>query len=1137
MKIVADIHLHSYYSRATSKTLNLENLHKWAQLKGVTVVGTGDIAHPGWLAEMREKLQPAEQGLFRLKPELARTMQREVFKACEAPVRFMLAGEISNIYKRHDKVRKVHNVVFMPSFEALEKFQVRLEKIGNIRSDGRPILGLDSRDLLEIVLETDPQGYLIPAHIWTPWFAMLGSMSGFDSVEECFGDLTHHIFALETGLSSDPPMNWRLSILDKYTLVSNSDAHSPPKLMREANLFDTELAYDSIFDALKSGDPSKFLGTLEFFPEEGKYHYDGHRKCRINWDPRTTLAHEGICSECGRKVTVGVMHRVETLADRDPGCGPPKRHPFKSLVPLPEVLAEIHGVGPNSKRVQQSWTFLLTRLGSELHILQDAPFEEIRKYGGEMVEEGIRRMRAGEIHVTAGYDGEFGVIKFFEENERKSYAAQLGLFIENVKVANTLPNEVADPDREVNDPMRLPFKRTKSNMSHETEAEKEAKPDSLAPELDPNQTSAVQHEGSALLISAGPGTGKTRTLTHRVAYLIQERSVNPEQILCLTFTNKAAEEMRKRLLGIVGETRSKHVTVNTFHALGAKILSEHGSYLDLSADTSICGESDCLDLLARIAPSLSQRQRQKYADAIASAKRNLIAATEVGKHHDYDDLTDLGKIYDAYEELKRKQRLFDFGDLLYYPNPLLSDHHSVKSDYQARFPWIFVDEYQDVNFAQYKLLRHLAGPASHLCVIGDPNQAIYGFRGATSEYFKQFAQEYPRARTVHLEKNYRSAQAILAASSQVLDNPCDKSKLWSEIVGEKKLLIYSARTDKAEAEYIVHTIEKMVGGTSYFSIDSGRVTDLQTPTSSFRDFAVLYRLRSQSKVLAEAFDRSGMPFQTAGQIPFHETEPVRTVTNYLWLLLNPHDLHHLQTILNGKFSPFAKATSASLSQALRASDAPWIEIIKTWQTEKSRPGARQKSIQDFMQKIRQFSQALPDLDVVDLVREVAENFTPRKLSAATESARKQVLDKLYSRARPFGRDLRAFLLDLALATEADDVDPRADRVTLSTLHAAKGLEFQTVFIAGCEKGLVPFERENQILNQEEERRLLYVGMTRARHKLILTYARKRLLFGKILQRQPSPFLNDIEVSLRNFQKNEPRKLKIAAPEDEQIKLF
>ncbi|MDD9988678.1 MAG: endonuclease Q family protein, partial [Spirochaetaceae bacterium] len=234
MKLVADLHLHSHYSRATSRDLTCEHLWKWAQLKGVQVVATGDIAHPGWLAEVRDKLDPAEDGLFRLKPDLESAVADEVPPSCRGTVRFVIGGEISNIYKKHDRTRKVHNIVFSPSFETTARLQAELEKIGNIRSDGRPILGLDSRDLLEIVIATGGRCHLIPAHIWTPWFSILGSRSGFDSVEECFADLTPHIFAVETGLSSDPPMNWRVSWLDRYTLISSSDAHSPPKLAREA---------------------------------------------------------------------------------------------------------------------------------------------------------------------------------------------------------------------------------------------------------------------------------------------------------------------------------------------------------------------------------------------------------------------------------------------------------------------------------------------------------------------------------------------------------------------------------------------------------------------------------------------------------------------------------------------------------------------------------------------------------------------------------------------------------------------------------------------------------------------------------------------------------------------------------------
>ena len=442
MDLIADLHIHSHFSRATSKNLTLPHLARWAQVKGVSIVATGDISHPGWLAEMREELEPAEEGLFRLKPEIAAAVAQEVPPACQAPVRFMLGGEISNIYKRHDAVRKVHNVIFAPTLELVERIQQELEKIGNIRSDGRPILGLDSRDLLEIVLDVDPACCLIPAHIWTPWFSMLGSKSGFDTVEECFGDLTSHIFALETGLSSDPPMNWRVCNLDRYTLVSNSDAHSPPKLAREATIFRCEPSYPALFDALRSGEPDVFGGTIEFFPEEGKYHLDGHRKCGICWEPPETLAHDLRCSVCGKPVTVGVMHRVEMLADRPASVPPPHPRPYTSLVPLPEVLGEILGVGAGSKRVARAYEDLLAKLGPELTILRELPLEEIAAAGGSRVAEAIGRMRRGEVVAQGGYDGEYGVIRIFAGNG--SDTPQLGFFAD--PAPSPAPQQAAPSD-------------------------------------------------------------------------------------------------------------------------------------------------------------------------------------------------------------------------------------------------------------------------------------------------------------------------------------------------------------------------------------------------------------------------------------------------------------------------------------------------------------------------------------------------------------------------------------------------------------------------------------------------------------------------------------------------------------------
>lgn len=428
MKFYADLHLHSHYSRATSPSLNLEYLYLWAQLKGIHIVGTGDCVHPGWLKELREKLETAEEGLFKLKSEYRRLAKKELPPACQGEVRFMLSSEISNIYKRLDKVRKVHNVIFVPSFEAAEKVQKKLGSIGNISSDGRPILGLDSRDLLEIVLESDPLSYLVPAHIWTPWFSAMGSKSGFDRMEDCYGDLAPHIFALETGLSSDPPMNWRLSQLDRYVLISNSDAHSPQKLGRESTIYDTEFSYPGIYHALADKDHKGLKGTVEFFPEEGKYHYDGHRQCRTRLHPKETIANKGLCPACGKPATVGVMARVEELADHPEGRKSPHSRPYYNLIPLAEIIADARGVGPNSKAVQTVFHNMLAKLGNEMFILREAPLEAIQKITGPLIAEGIRRVRDSEVQIAAGYDGEYGTVKIFSPEERETSKDQLTLF-------------------------------------------------------------------------------------------------------------------------------------------------------------------------------------------------------------------------------------------------------------------------------------------------------------------------------------------------------------------------------------------------------------------------------------------------------------------------------------------------------------------------------------------------------------------------------------------------------------------------------------------------------------------------------------------------------------------------------------
>jgi uncharacterized protein (TIGR00375 family) len=428
MPFIADLHIHSSYSRATSPEMTPESLYRWAQLKGIRVVGTGDFTHPKWFSELQEKLEPAEPGLFRLRPEWMAEAIPRIPDPCRAEVRFLLTVEISGIYGRQGRTRKVHNLIFVPDFAVAARINGRLRRIGNLMSDGRPILGLDSEELLRIVLDEAPEALLIPAHAWTPHFSVFGANSGFDSLEECFGDLTPHIRAIETGLSSDPSMNRRLSRLDNISLISNSDAHSPGKLGREANILKTDLSYQGIVDAIVSNDPTRFLGTIEFFPEEGKYHYDGHRACGARMSPSETLRRHRLCPQCGKPVTVGVLHRVEALADRPEGFQRERLLPYRNLIPLVELLAEVYDMGPQAKTVTQAYFQLLEKLGNEFSILMDRTIPEIETAGGPVLAEAIRRMREGEVSIAPGYDGEYGTIRIFSPDERRAMNGQMKLF-------------------------------------------------------------------------------------------------------------------------------------------------------------------------------------------------------------------------------------------------------------------------------------------------------------------------------------------------------------------------------------------------------------------------------------------------------------------------------------------------------------------------------------------------------------------------------------------------------------------------------------------------------------------------------------------------------------------------------------
>ncbi|MHC4778717.1 MAG: UvrD-helicase domain-containing protein [Planctomycetota bacterium] len=1051
MEFVADLHIHSKYSRATSKKCDLPNLHAAAKVKGITVVGTGDFTHPAWLEEISSSLVEAEEGLYRLRDEETSRAEIDVPPSCGGPVRFLLTAEISNIYKKNGRTRKNHNLILAPDIRGATAIHSALDRIGNVRSDGRPILGLDARDLLETVLECAPGAFLIPAHIWTPWFSLFGSKSGFDALEECYEDLSGHIFALETGLSSDPPMNWRLSALDRYTLVSHSDAHSPDKLAREADLFDTDLSFPAIRKALETREG--FLGTLEFFPEEGKYHLDGHRSCSVRMTPTETTASSGLCPACGKPVTVGVLNRVDQLADREDGVHPEGAPPFESLVPLKEVLSECLSVGAGSKRVARAASELTEALGPELDILRKVPLREIERVSGSLVAEAFRRVRAGEIRPMGGYDGEFGVIRVFEPGETETFRGQTTLFeapvttsIEEMRVAESGPRARGNVDPseirglKPEQPAPLPLL--------------EGRPEELGAGLNPEQKSAVDHGPGPLLVVAGPGTGKTRTMAHRIARLVETGEADPGSILALTFTNHAAGAMRKRIREILPGPVSSGITACTFHSLCARLLREgprpHFTVLGDGESSAILEEA------AHKVEGHSKKRLKGLSGLISLAKRECWTPEEAARDVRFDDST--VAVYREYREAMETREALDFDDLLLDTVKSLQIDGEFAARTQMRFSWILVDEYQDINPAQYSLVRLLAPVVdANLCAVGDPDQAIYGFRGSDPVYFRRFTEDYPPAKVVRLHRNYRSPDKVLKAATQVMEKARSRAgeEVRSGIEGERVAVSVLA-SEEAEAEFVAHTIEKEMGGVSFFSRDSGRLEDREGVTErSFSDFAVLYRTEAQAFAAENALARLGLPVRRVG-------------TNRL----------------------LDKPAYRKVRDALASHGG-----------EGSRPVAR----------------LLLDLssDLEGEAREAARN--------------------LSSLAGPFGEDIQAYLDHLALASEVDSMDPRADRIACLTLHASKGLEFPVVFILACEDGIIPFRFGSEPDDIEEERRLFFVGVTRAIEKLYLCRARRRLRYGRAVNNPPSPFLDDIDRELLRAAGLPERPLKPRGPK--QLGLF
>ncbi|HMM23030.1 MAG TPA: UvrD-helicase domain-containing protein [Selenomonadales bacterium] len=1091
---IADFHIHSKYSRATSRECVPETLALWARRKGLHVIGTGDFTHPAWREELKEKLVPSGEGLYALKDELSLA---DNVAGAEFRPRFIVSGEISSIYKKNGRVRKVHNLILLPGLEEAGLIARKLEAIGNLRSDGRPILGLDSRDLLEIVLDNCPEAIFIPAHIWTPHFSLYGAYSGFDDIRECFGDLTGHIYALETGLSSDPPMNWRLSALDGFTLVSNSDAHSPANLAREANIFDTELSYPAMLQALKNRGTKEFYGTLEFFPEEGKYHYDGHRNCKVCWPPAATKAAGGICPVCGGRITVGVLHRVEALADRAEGFVPPAPKHFESLVPLPEIIASAIGSTVASMKVRQKYDSLLQAIGPELFILREAPLSDIELAAGSGIAEGIRRLREGQVDIQPGFDGEYGKVKVLDKSEIALFSGQLCLMNEQDVAATcrrppAVPAAIAGADRreaaDAADPVRNPAVAGRTENSG---AAAKAVAADLPYGLNREQWEAVSADSRAVAVIAGPGTGKTKTLICRIAYLVEQCGVPPSQITAVTFTNKAAQEMRRRLEEHFGNKRTAAaMTIGTFHSICLNLLSRWRG----KNNVTIIDEYNALAILEEIVKRMKATVSPRTALKEISLLKNTAAAGEAEK----PDI--LAGVYAAYRSQLEGYGAVDYDDiLLEVLRRFEAGDREAPAGGEPENPCahLLVDEFQDINELQYRLIKAWSANSESIFIIGDPDQSIYGFRGSDFRYFARFAAEFPGIRQVRLTQNYRSTPEVIAAARAIIAPQAAGEQagvLNATRESGVKVRLIEAHDEFAEAIAVVKEINRMVGGIDMLDTQTRPAARKAKPAAGqsrgFADIAVLYRTNRQAEVLEQCCLQEGIPYVVVGRDEFLADKPVRETLAFFKFLLNPGDIASLLICLkaNGYSPEFNLAvldryvagqkTVPSLAKLL--ADAP-------------EPSGGAGGFRDFPAILTKYQ---PAIRKEKPWRMIEAWISDNQLDGV------RCLEQLLHTSVTHG-DMPSFLQNLALGRESDIVRSGSkayspEAVTLMTMHAAKGLEFPVTFICGVNDGLIPLRSGGPGMDLEEERRLFYVGMTRARDELIL-----------VTSRTPSPFVADL----------------------------
>ncbi|SMP45450.1 TIGR00375 family protein [Desulfonatronum zhilinae] len=1050
----ADLHIHSRYSRATSRGLTPSHLAAWARVKGLDVVATGDFTHPGWLQDLEECLEEDDSGLLVPRREADLSAEIPWLESVApgrgaSPVRFILSAEISTIYKRAGRVRKVHHLVYVPGLEQARALNAKLEQIGNLGSDGRPILGLDSRHLLEMVLELHPQAFLVPAHIWTPWFSLFGSKSGFDAIEECYGELSSEIFALETGLSSDPDMNWQWSALDRFRMISNSDAHSGEKLAREANLFRGEPSFEGIYKALRGdGGSHAFLGTVEFFPEEGKYHLDGHRKCDVVLSPGEAMARGNICPVCGQPLTLGVLHRVMELADRDQPLKPPNQPGFQSLVPLVELISEVLGKGPGTKTVRREYAALVAAHGSELDILGELPLDDMARRRPALAE-SLRRMRQGRVLRQSGYDGHFGTISMFTPQEQRELRRGRAFFATPPAEAQPVDAQpsAAEPQSSYG---AVPPSRIPSEPS-----DKGARPEARM-EFNAEQGRALRAGPRPVLVLAGPGTGKTRTLMGRIAYLLQ-KGEQPRRMLVVTFTRRAANELRERLIATQGEEEALP-QADTLHAAAYEVWTR------VQGDAPVLLSEDAARrVFAAANPELGPAGVKQAWNELSRARESRVVSDLA------EGAAERAELAARYARQKQDWNLVDYTDLLEF-------WLAQATEERAHHPYthILVDEVQDLSRLQWELLQALAPQdGSGFWAIGDPRQSIYGFRGAVDDIAATMRARWPDLEVVSLSRNYRSTENLVRLSGKVFPG---EQGLLAENPHAGRIALFQASSAAREAAWIADQTRTLLGGSAHWEADRGTQGGL-----SPGDVAVLVRIKALIPPIVQAMQRLGVPCSAPESEPFWKEPRVA-------LLLQ---------------------AAAELLGLGRAEDADQEVLTRHVQGHVLEQALVQGPV-----ALAAHLQEVPPFD--------------RLFWQSKEFLR---LKEAYARHKGWA----GLLTWINFHTELELVRARAETVQVMTLHASKGLEFEAVFLPALEDGLLPMvglgplggHRDAEEPPQEgvigplsslpssflgdleEERRLFYVGLTRARQWLFLSHAEKRNLFGRTLRLKPSRFLGDL----------------------------